>query len=118
MGQKIYTLWNRASLIAQLVKNLSAMRETWIQSLGWEGKGYPLQYSGLENATDSIVHGGAKESDTTERLPLSLMEQKHRMSQSLDENTEQPRQPTVYFRFLLYERKTSTATMENSVEIP
>ena len=30
------------SLIAQLVKNLPAMRETWVQSLGWEdplGKG-------------------------------------------------------------------------------
>ena len=24
------------SLIAQLVKNLPAMQETWIQSLGWE----------------------------------------------------------------------------------
>ena len=26
----------RASLMAQLVKNLPAMRETWVQSLGWE----------------------------------------------------------------------------------
>ena len=25
-----------------------------------EGKGYPLQYSGLENSTDSIVHGVTK----------------------------------------------------------
>ena len=25
-----------------------------------EGKGYPLQYSGLENSLDSIVHGVAK----------------------------------------------------------
>ena len=25
-----------ASLVAQLVKNPSAMRETWVQSLGWE----------------------------------------------------------------------------------
>ena len=25
-----------ASLVAQLVKNLSAKRETWVQSLGWE----------------------------------------------------------------------------------
>ena len=31
----IYTVsW--ASLVAQLVKNLPAMRETWVQSLGWE----------------------------------------------------------------------------------
>ena len=25
-----------------------------------EGKGYPLQYSGLENSMDYIVHGAAK----------------------------------------------------------
>ena len=25
-----------ASLVAQLVKNLAAMQETWVQSLGWE----------------------------------------------------------------------------------
>ena len=25
-----------ASLVAQIVKNLPAMRETWVQSLGWE----------------------------------------------------------------------------------
>ena len=25
-----------------------------------EGKGYPLQYSGLENSTDCVVHGVAK----------------------------------------------------------
>ena len=54
-----------ASLAAQLVKNLPAMRETWVRSLGWEdspreGKGYPLQYSGLENSKDCIVHGVAK----------------------------------------------------------
>ena len=26
----------KASLVAQLVKNLPAVQETWIQSLGWE----------------------------------------------------------------------------------
>ena len=26
----------RASLVAQVVKNLPAMQETWVQSLGWE----------------------------------------------------------------------------------
>ena len=51
--------------MAQLVKNPPAMRETWVQSLGWEdppgeGKGCPLQYFGL----------GHKESDMTERLAL------------------------------------------------
>ena len=28
--------YSRASLVAQLVKNLPPMRETWVQSLGWE----------------------------------------------------------------------------------
>ena len=27
---------HQASLVPQLVKNLPAMRETWVQSLGWE----------------------------------------------------------------------------------
>ena len=27
---------NRDSLVAQLVKNLLAMREIWVQSLGWK----------------------------------------------------------------------------------
>ena len=56
-------LW--ASLMAQMVKTLPAVREIWVQSLGWEGplekgKATPLQYSGLENSMDSIVHGVAK----------------------------------------------------------
>ena len=55
-----------ASLVAQLINNLPAMRETWVQSLVWEdplpgeGKGYSLQYSGLENSMDCIVHWVAK----------------------------------------------------------
>ena len=40
------------SLVAQLVKNPSAMQETWVQSLGWEDP--------LENSMDCIVHGVAK----------------------------------------------------------
>ena len=51
--------------MAQLVKNPSAMRETWVPSLGstpglgrspGEGNGYPLQYSCLEKSMDCIVH--------------------------------------------------------------
>ena len=38
-----------------------------------EGKGYPLQCSGLENSEDCIVHGVA-ESDTTEQLSLLIGE--------------------------------------------
>ena len=44
-----------AFLVAQTVKNLPAIWETWVQSLGWEdplegGHDYPLQYSCLENS--------------------------------------------------------------------
>ena len=34
---KIYgSIYSWASLVAQLVKNLPAIRETWVRSLGWE----------------------------------------------------------------------------------
>ena len=59
------------SLVAYLVKNLPAMQETWVWSLGWEdplekkipwgrSPGYPFQHSGLENSMDCIVHGLTK----------------------------------------------------------
>ena len=59
---KSQALFNRASLVAQLLKNLPAMWETWVPIPGFgrshgEGKGYPLQYSGLGNSMDCIVHG-------------------------------------------------------------
>ena len=57
-----YLKW--ASLVAQLVKNLPAVRETWVQSLGWEDpcrrEWLPLQYAGLDNSMDCTVHGVAK----------------------------------------------------------
>ena len=34
IGYPLQYLWT--SLVAQMVKNLPAMKETWIQSLGWE----------------------------------------------------------------------------------
>ena len=73
----VYPLqYSWASLAAHLVKNPSAMQETWIRSLGWED---PLEKG---NATHSSIqsgefHGlhspcGHQESDTTERLSPSL----------------------------------------------
>ena len=47
IGYPLQYSW--ASLVAQLVKNLHAMWETWVRSLGWEDPlemgtaGYPLQ---------------------------------------------------------------------------
>ena len=66
----------QASLVAQLVKNLPAMQETWVRSLGWEDpleKGerlptpvfWPGEFQGLYSPW------GCKEMDTTERLSLS-----------------------------------------------
>ena len=52
------SLLYKASLVAQLVKNLPAMWETWVRSL--EGKGYLFQGSGLKNSMDYIAHGVAK----------------------------------------------------------
>ena len=53
------------SLVAQLVENLPAMRETWVRSLGWED---PLEKG---KATHSSILAwripwGRKESDRTE----------------------------------------------------
>ena len=54
-----------ASLVAQLVKESACKAGDLglVPGLGrspGEGKGYPLQYSGLENSLDCIVHGVAK----------------------------------------------------------
>ena len=52
------------SLVAQMVKNVPAMQETWVQYLSWEepleGNGHPLQNSCLENSMDTGVHGVPK----------------------------------------------------------
>ena len=70
----------RASHVAQTVKNLPAMQETCVQSLGREDPlekrtANPLQYSGLENSMErgawwATVHGVAR-GDMTERLIVS-----------------------------------------------
>ena len=76
----VYSLqYSQASLVAQLVKNPLAMQETLVWSLGWgdslgEGKGYPHQYSGLENSMDCNSWWGCKQSDTTEWLSHRLYE--------------------------------------------
>ena len=65
---------NEGPSVAQLVKNLLAMQETWVPSLGWED---PLEKG---KATHSSIlawriHGlysplGCKELDKTEQLSL------------------------------------------------
>ena len=64
------SLFHRASLVAQLVKNLPAMRDTWVQSLGWE---VPLEKASIlawripgTEEPGQLQSIGRKESDTTE----------------------------------------------------
>ena len=66
-----------ASLVAQLVKNLPAMRETWVPSLGWED---PLEKgkASHSNVLAGDLHGlyspqDHKELDTTERFSLHFI---------------------------------------------
>ena len=47
--EKHHALITRTSIVAQMVKNLPVMWETWVQSLGWEG---PLEES---KATHSSI---------------------------------------------------------------
>ena len=82
MTQKIETnkcIW--ASLVAQMVKNLPAMWELWVRSLGWEdplGRGMattPVTLPGEFHGQRSLVGyspSGHKESDTTKRLHFHL----------------------------------------------
>ena len=66
--QNVYLKW--ASLVAQMVKNLPAMWETWVRSLGWEKsleEGMATHSSVLawvipmdRGAWWAIVHGVAK----------------------------------------------------------
>ena len=73
---------NGASLVAQMVKNLPAMQETWVQSLGWEDpleEGTAIDSSILAwrilmdkgNWQATYSPWGCKELDTTERLSFN-----------------------------------------------
>ena len=64
-----------ASLVAQMVRNLPAMQETWVQSLGWEDpleKGMATQSNVLvwripwTEEPSKLQFVGCKELDTTE----------------------------------------------------
>ena len=76
IGYPLQYSW--ASFVAQLVKNPPAMRETCVQSLGWEDileKGKATHSSILAWRITWTVYSpwGHKESDTTEQLSPSLI---------------------------------------------
>ena len=80
--------------MAQLVKNLPAMRETWVCSLGWDDpleKGTATHSSILAWRIPWTIHSprGRKESDTTERLSLT-----HSPTEEHD-NTEKEQQCAI-----------------------
>ena len=51
-----YRFSHRASLVAQMVKNLPAMWETWVQSLGWED---PLEEGMATHSSRTPMDRGA-----------------------------------------------------------
>ena len=61
--------------MAQVLKNLAAMRKTWVRSLGWEDpleKGKATHSSILAwRILQTVQSMGFKELDTTERLSLT-----------------------------------------------
>ena len=70
-----------ASLVAQTVKNLPAMQETWVLSLGWEDplrrewQPTPVFLPGESHGQRVLVGyspWGRKQSDMAERLTLAL----------------------------------------------
>ena len=74
-----------ASLVAQTVKNLPAVRETWVQSLGWEDpldkewQPTPVFLPGESHGQRSLAGyspWSRKESDTTEQLTLTVFRSK------------------------------------------
>ena len=73
----------------QLVKNLPAIAGDpgsipGLERCPGEAKGYPLQYSGLENSLDCIVHGVAKSQKRLSDFHFILIE---RRSPSLQADT-------------------------------
>ena len=80
IGYPLQYSW--ASLVAQLVKNLLPMWETWVWALGWEDpleKGKATQYSGLDNSMDYIVHGITKSrTQLSDWLSLSYIQKQEK----------------------------------------
>ena len=83
IGYPLQYSW--ASLVAQMVKDLPAMRETgfdpWVGRSPGGGHGNPLQYSCLENPMDRgawrAIAQSHKELDMTEQLTIHISKLNH-----------------------------------------
>ena len=74
------------SIVAQSVKNLPAVQDTWVQSLGWEDplekkmQPSPVSLPRKSHGQKSLVgcsQGGCKESGMTELLTLTYLPNSH-----------------------------------------
>ena len=66
-----FTVWaTRASLVAQLVKNPPAMRQTWVGNIPWRREKLPTPVFWPGEFHGPYSPWGHKESDTTEQLAL------------------------------------------------
>ena len=74
---------NYRQVVAQMVKRLSTMRETWVQSLGWEdslekemathSSTLALKIPWMEELGAGYCPWGCKESGTTEQLHFHFL---------------------------------------------
>ena len=118
LASKVCKVYNKAvikhnmleegtSLVAQMVKNLPAMQETWVQSLGWEdpleeGMATHSSILALENPCGqrSLVGyspRGHKESDTAEQLCTAQPAWRRQCGFS-GRNSEQIQLPKLFYR--------------------
>ena len=110
LGYPLQYSW--ASLVAQLVKNLPTMWETWVQSLGWEDpleKGKATRSSILAWRIPSDYSlWGHKESDTTEQLKKKKKDCAEIKIRSTHLSKE--RKPCIPFHISLYSFNLSALT--------
>ena len=68
----LITWLHKASLVAQLVQNLPEMGETWVGKIPWRWEQLPPPVFWPGKFQGLCSPWGCKESDTTERLSLSV----------------------------------------------
>ena len=109
--------------MAQLVKNLPAMWRpgfvSWVGKIPWrrERLQNTLQYSGLENSMDCVVHGVAKSrtrlSDLHSLAPSGCLELGHMVKEVLLNVTERTSGEPYSLRQLLQSEYSGTSRINN-----